>query len=287
VRVLGVEASEAALPPGAFRTLVEDAGSDRFDLPAAIGEIYGGFGLPAPVVYANFVASLDGIVAVPDVPRSSALISGGAPADRFVMALLRACADAVVIGAGTLRSHDGPWTAANAYPDAADAFAELRRRLGLAPEPILVVVTGSGELEEQTDKLRRAIIVTTEESEEQATRLVGAETEIVAAGRDGRVDVREVVSLLSDRGHARILTEGGPTLMGRMLEAGVVDELFLTMSPVLAGGGEEPRPTLAAGVDLLPAGVQGRLLGIRGHGSYLFLRYALPRDRSRADRNQD
>lgn len=265
--------AEAPLPPGAFRILVEEDGPDRFDLPAALEEIYGGFGLPARVVYANFVASLDGIVAVPEVPRSSALISGGAPADRFVMALLRACADAVVVGAGTLRSHGGPWTAANAYPDAADAFAELRRRLGLEPNPTLVVVTGSGELGEEIDKLRGAIVVTTEEAEERATRLVGTEAEVVALGRDGRVDARDVVSALSDRGHGRVLTEGGPRLMGQMLEAGVVDELFLTLSPILAGGGEDPRSTLAAGVDLLPTEVRGQLLGVREHASYLFLRY--------------
>jgi hypothetical protein len=59
-------------------------------------------------------------------------------------------------------------------------------------------------------------------------------------------------------------------LMGQMHEAGVVDELFLTLSPILAGGGEHPRPTLAAGVDLLPIGARGRLLGVHGHGSYLF-----------------
>jgi riboflavin biosynthesis pyrimidine reductase len=268
--------AEATLPPGAFRTHVDDAGPDRFDLPDALEEIYGAFGLPARLVYANFVASLDGVVAVPDVPRSSALISGGAPADRFVMALLRACADAVVVGAGTLRSHGGPWTAAKAYPDAAEAFAELRRRLGLRPEPTLAVVTGSGELADEVDKMRGALVLTTEEAEERATRAVGAEAEVVALGRDGRVDARDIVSTLSDRGHARILTEGGPKLMGQMLEAGVVDQLFLTVSPILAGGGEDPRPTLAAGVDLLPSKAQGRLIGVRSHGSYLFLRYALP-----------
>jgi riboflavin biosynthesis pyrimidine reductase len=66
--------------------------------------------------------------------------------------------------------------------------------------------------------------------------------------------------------------------MSQMLEAGAVDELLLTLSPVLAGGGEDPRPTLAAGVDLLPSEVQGRLLDVRGHGSYLFLRYAVSLD---------
>jgi riboflavin biosynthesis pyrimidine reductase len=61
------------------------------------------------------------------------------------------------------------------------------------------------------------------------------------------------VSALSNRGHERILTEGGPKLVGQLLEAGVVDELFLA---ILAGGGGDPRPTLATGVDLNPGWVQ-------------------------------
>jgi riboflavin biosynthesis pyrimidine reductase len=269
----------ASIPPPAFQTLFEVAGLPRFELPQALEATYGGFGLPASVVYANFVTSLDGVAAMPDVPRSSALISGGDPADRFVVALLRACADVIVIGAGTLRAHAGPWTAENAYPSATAAFAELRRRLGMTREPSLVVVTGSGRLDGASSKLRGAIVATTARAAERARESAGEEAEVVAVDP---LDVREIVSMLSGRGHERILTEGGPTLMGQLLEAEAVDELFLTVSPIMTGGGERPRPTLAATVDLLPAGpASARLLSVRRRGSYLFLRYGSLREETR------
>jgi riboflavin biosynthesis pyrimidine reductase len=273
----------APMPPAGFQTLFEVPGLPQFDLPDAFEATYGGFGLPAHVVYANFVTSLDGIVALPEVPRSSALISGGDPADRFVVALLRACADAVVIGAGTLRAHAGPWTAENAYPDAAERFVELRRRLGMKREPTLVVVTGSGRLDGATSKLRGAIVATTAQAAERAMGYAGEEAEVVAVGQTEPLDVREVLTMLLERGHRKILTEGGPKLMGQLLRAKTVDELFLTVSPIVTGGGERPRPTLAAGVDLLSTGpAPARLLSVHSHGSYLFLRYWLPREDSRA-----
>lgn len=265
----------SASPALRFETLLEAPGLPRFNLPEAIEASYGPFGLPDRVVYANFVASVDGIVAVPEKPRSSALISGGDPADRFLVALLRASADAVVIGAGTFRAHGGPWTAQNAYPAAAGHFAELRRRTGMDPVPTLVVVSGSGRLEGPESKLRGAVVATSGHTAESRNVLASGAAEIWPVGEADTLDPASVVAALSERGYGRILTEGGPTLMGQLLRAGAVDELFLTISPVMAGGGEHPRPTLAAGVDLLSAGPEpAHLLSARRHGSYLFLRYA-------------
>jgi riboflavin biosynthesis pyrimidine reductase len=258
-----------------FETFLEAPGLPRFDLPEALEASYGRFGLPEQVVYANFVASVDGIVAVPERRRSSALISGGDLGDRFVVALLRACADAVVIGAGTFRAHGGPWTAENAYPDAAKHFAELRRCAGMAPAPTLVVVSGSGRVEGPQSKLRGAIVATTAGAAQNMREPTSRTAEIWPVGETDMLNPGDVVAALSERGYRRILTEGGPTLMGQLLRAGAVDELFLTISPVMAGGGENPRPTLATGVDLLASGsARAHLLSGRRHGSYLFLRYA-------------
>jgi riboflavin biosynthesis pyrimidine reductase len=258
-----------------FETFLETPGLPRFDLPEALEASYGPFGLPEQVVYANFVASVDGIVAVPERPRSSALISGGDPADRFVVALLRACADAVVIGAGTFRAHGGPWTAQNAFPDAAEHFAELRRKAGMDPAPTLVVVSGSGHLEGPVSKLRGAIVATTARAADTTKGLTEGAAEIWPVAETDTLDTADVVAGLWERGYRRILTEGGPTLMGQLLSAGAVDELFLTISPIMAGGGENPRPTLATGVDLLASGSpRAHLLSGRRHGSSLFLRYA-------------
>jgi riboflavin biosynthesis pyrimidine reductase len=264
-------------PSAGLQTLFQVSGLPRFDLPEALERAYGGFGLGDRVVYGNFVASLDGIVAIPGVQRSSSLISGGDQADRFVVALLRAAADAIVIGAGTFRAHDGPWTAENAYADGAEEFVDLRRREAMGPLPTLVVVTASGNVGGSRSKLRGTIIVTTSEGVHKIEDAASGVAEVVPLSANESIDVRDVIRLLSERGQGRILMEGGPTLMGESLKAGVVDELFLTVSPVIVGGGEmQPRPTLAAGVDLLPdMPLAGQLLSVHRSDAYLFLRYSL------------
>ena len=113
------------------------------------------------MVYANFVSSIDGVAAIGGVEMSSAAISGGASADRFVMALLRAVADAVVVGAGTVREHGGPWTAEKAFPPGAESFSRLRAGISASESPTLVVVTASGKLPVEHPALADAIVVTT------------------------------------------------------------------------------------------------------------------------------
>ncbi len=260
-----------------FQTLFEAPGLPRFDLPEAVERAYGAFGLAPRVVYSNFVSSIDGIVAIPDVQRSSALISGGDPADRFVVALLRAAADVVVIGAGTFRAHEGPWTSENAYPEAAQRFTEFRRAQGMGDAPRLVIVTASGDVGGSRSKLDNVIVFTTADSANDLGEDVAAAAEVVELGAARSIDMQEAVGWLFERGYGRILIEGGPKLMGEALKARIVDELFLTISPLIVGGGEEqPRPTLASGVELLPdAARSGQLLSLHRKDAYLFLRYSL------------
>lgn len=117
--------------------LYESEGLPEFDLPSDLAAAYGGpLGFSEPRLYANFVATLDGVVALPGQPHSSRIISEYNTADRFVMGLLRACADVVLVGAETM--HDSPgtlWTADQAYPPAADLFAELRHARERPPRP--------------------------------------------------------------------------------------------------------------------------------------------------------
>jgi riboflavin biosynthesis pyrimidine reductase len=259
-----------------FDVLFEaDHAFPQIELPRPLREIYGGLRLRTSGVLANFVSSLDGAVALPAVAKSSSLISGGHPADRFVVALLRAIADAVVIGAGTYRQHRGPWTAATAYPDAGSSFAELRARLGSAPAPTLVVVTRSGDLGEPRPYLDGSLIVSVASSLERLEPFRAAGANVVALDDGGSIDPARLVELLVQRGYTRILTEGGPDLMGDLLRANLVDELFLTLSPMVVGGGDPPPATLTGGAELpapLPA---DHLLGARRADDYLFLRYAL------------
>ena len=112
-----------------FEVLADETGGlPVVPLPPDLARIYGGeLGLAEDCVYANFVATLDGVVAIPSVPNSNAVIAGDNDADRFLMGLLRAVADAVLIGAGVLRaSPKGTWRAESIYPPAADAYAALR-----------------------------------------------------------------------------------------------------------------------------------------------------------------
>jgi len=242
------------------------------ELPPEIEAAHGGgFALPERVVYANFVSSIDGVAAIEGIERSSSVISGAAAADRFVMALLRSVADAVLIGSATLREHGGPWTAERAFPAAAEAFARVRDG---RPAPTLAVVTGSGDLPTDVPALADAVVITTASGAERITASGVRAGEVVDAGSGDRVDPPTAVDLLRERGNERILTEGGPSLMGSMLRAGVVDELFLTVSPALLGGGPG-RPPLTGAVDLLDRDAGARLIGVRRAADHLFLRYAI------------
>ena len=249
-------------------------------LPEALEASYGGpLRLAESWTAANFVSSLDGVVAIPTETQSSSIVSDRSEADRFVMALLRASADAIVIGSGTLRaSPRSLWTAERVFPPAADELAELRRGLGLPVRPQLAVLTASGGIDPDHPALEDgALVLTTAVGAERIRGRLPAAADVVALGGEGSVDVRAAVDLLRGRGFGRILSEAGPTVMGSLLAAGVVEELFLTLSPLVAGRSQdEERPGLAEGVTFLPATrVAGRLTGVRRHGAHLFLRYRL------------
>lgn len=256
-----------------LRLLDDSAGPPRWPLPEALERLYGGpLGFETPRLVANFVQSLDGVVAIPELARSNAIVADGSEEDRFVMALLRACADVVLVGSGTLlASPQGTWRADKVYPPAAEGLAELRAALGKPEHPAVAIVTSGASLDPTHPVLERAIVLTTERA---ATEIEAGEVVAVSAGE--RVDLAVAVAALHDRGHRLILSEGGPTVFGELLARGLVDELFLTVSPVLAGRGLSPRLALVEGVELLPdAHVGGRLLSARRAGEHLLLRYAL------------
>ena len=262
-----------------LRVLCEEDGLPRWPLPDTLARLYGGaIGFEEPCLVANFVASLDGVVALPGVPRSHALVADGSEADRFVLALLRACADAILVGPGTLRaSPRGTWRVDRAFPAAAGALAELRAARGRSPQPRLAVVTSGRSLDAAHPALAAGALVLTTEAAAAALRAtVPATAEVVAAGDGQAVDPAAALALLRERGCRVVLSEAGPTLFGALLAAGLVDELFLTVSPLVAGRGAAARLALVEGLELLPGNrVAGRLRSVRAHGSHLFLRYAL------------
>ena len=246
-------------------------------MPDELRLLYGGgLGFGGPAVFANFVETIDGVVSIPDVAASNALIADGSEADRFVMGLLRACASAVLVGPGTMRaSPQGTWRPERVYPAAAEAFAELRHRLGLGERPTVACVTSGRSLDPTHPVFEEGAIVLTTAAAAADLR-VPAATEVVAVNDGDSVDLRLAVEALRERGHELILSEGGPPLFGALLAAGVVDELFLTISPLLAGRAGVHRPALVEGVELLPELVRrARVLSVRRHDDHVFLRYAL------------
>jgi riboflavin biosynthesis pyrimidine reductase len=262
-----------------FTVLAEDEDLPRWDVPAELAAVYGAaIGLEEPCVVANFVESLDGVVAVPGLPRSHALLGDENDADRFVLALVRACADAVLVGSGTLRSSpNGTWGIDRAYPPAAEALAELRARRGRPQQPLLAVVTAGGSFDPAHPVLERgALVLTTAAAAPRLRAAVPGASEVLALGDGDSVDPAAALGVLRERGCSVVLSEAGPSLFGALLASRLVDELFLTVSPLLAGRAESARLGLVEGVELLPqVRVAGRLRSVRVHGSHLFLRYRL------------
>ena len=265
------------MPLEPFEVLYEAADLPAYNLPADLYHLYGGLGFANGAVYSNFVASLDGVVTLGSKPSAGSIISGKYPADRFLMGLLRACADAVLIGAGTMRATPGHlWTPAHVYPELATEFLALRSALGRTTEPQLVVLTASGNLDASHPALMKgALVMTTVEGAKTIGNRLPKTCEVV--GTDKRLDLDKVLADLRSRGLDVILTEGGPHVVGQLVEAGLLDEAFLTVSPVIAGRKDDKRLGMVEGVELLPGhGSWSSLSSIRRHGDYLFLRYRMP-----------
>lgn len=257
--------------------LFERPGLANFELPEALASSYGGaLGLAERCVFANFVTSLDGIVALPGDAESGQIISGRNAADRFVMGLLRGFADAVLLGAGTFRKSAGHlWHAERIYPAAAAEFLELRRALGLRPTPVLVLISASGDIDVNQPAAADAWIITTKRGEAALRGRVPSGTRLTVIDA-ARIACADVLATLRAEGLERVLTEGGPTLFAELVRDRLVDELFVTSSPALFGRfPEDERKSLTYGLDL--RGAQLDLLSARRHGSHLFLRYALER----------
>jgi riboflavin-specific deaminase-like protein len=224
-------------------------------------------GPPArPRVLLNMVSTLDGRATLGG--RSGEL---GNAADRELFHALRSVVDAVMVGAGTARAERYGRLVRE------ESARELRRTRGLAEEPLACIVSGRLALGPDTpllaDPQARVAILTTSQA---SVRDCAAHIEYVRAARDGRLDMPAALEELGQRfGVHTVLCEGGPHLNGQLLQDGLVDEMFLSLSPLLAGGeatGEVLR--IVAGVDLDPP-VELELLGVLESESHLFLRYGV------------
>lgn len=272
-----------ALAP--LETLLDATAGCELPLPPELARLYGRLRLPTrphrPHVVANFVSTLDGVVSLAIPGKAGGReISGDNPHDRLVMGLLRAAADAVVVGAGTFRaSSKRRWTADAAYPPLADAFSALRTNLGKREPALNVVVTGGGDLDldwPPGDPGEVPLLVVTTEEGARRLRARRLPPAVDVVQEDGPLTAGRVLAAVRRvRSSALILVEAGPRMMGQFLAEQQLDELFLTLAPQVAGrAGSLDRPGLVAGQRFAPEQpLWGTLVDVKRGGSHLFFRY--------------
>jgi riboflavin biosynthesis pyrimidine reductase len=198
------------------------------------------------------------------------------------MGLLRAMADVVLVGAGTVRAaptHE--WTPRRVHRRSATSFEAWRRTLGIeAAQPTTIVATASGDLDLAHPGLSAPdvpVILATTPSGAERLRAAGprANASIETTGAGRQVPAADLVALAASIGARLVLCEGGPHLIGDLLAAGLLDEVFLTIAPQLAGRDEaKPRLGLVQGTDFSVSDAPWESLGaVRRSGDHLFLRY--------------
>jgi riboflavin biosynthesis pyrimidine reductase len=263
-------------------------------LPSGLRELYDGdlhlrpSLAERPLVIANFVSTLDGVVSYKIKGQAGgSTISGSDLGDRFIMGLLRASVDAVMVGAGTV--HDvGPqslWIPEDTYPDVKHLYSEYRVNVLYKPQyPLLVLVSGSGKLELERAIFRtpgvRTVVITTSAGRDVlaragATKLPSVQIYPLDA-RCGTIAPLAMLRLLyAQLGVRRLLYEGGPALFGQFLAAEAIDELFLTLSPQIAGRmADAIRPGLVEGMGFMPDSAPWfQLLSVKQRAEHLYLRY--------------
>jgi riboflavin biosynthesis pyrimidine reductase len=265
-------------------------------LPPALASLYGRLAFPThpgrPHVIGNFVTTLDGVVSL-NVPGQSGggSISGQNAHDRMVMGLLRAVADVVIVGAGTLReSLQHVWTAAYIYPPLTDGYQQLRAALGKPEPPLTVIVTASGAIDLSLRVFQSGevpvLVVTTQEGAQRIREHVLPQlVQVEAVQQTGAISARRILEAASAvRQSDIILLEGGPQLIGDFFAEGCLDELFLTLAPQVAGrDNSSERPGLVEGQRFAPEQpVWGTLMGIKRAENHLFLRYTFEDDTKRS-----
>jgi riboflavin biosynthesis pyrimidine reductase len=268
---------------------------ERGVLPEELAILYGGdLRFPEhddrPYVIGNFVTTLDGVVSF-EVPGKSGGgdISGFNEADRFIMGLLRASADAAIVGSRTLGqvASGHLWLAEHVYPDARDQYARYRRQQINKPgAPLNVIVSGSGAVDLQRAVFRTpdvsALILTSASGREFLERngvAALASTKVrEMETNEGKIAPASILKLLRDEFSVKLLLhEGGPVLFGDFVAHGCVDELFLTVAPQFAGRDiKGHRPGVISGAAFLPETAPWlKMVSVKQSADHLYLRYTL------------
>ena len=179
-----------------------------------------------PWVMLNMIASADGGISLDGV--SGGL---GGPADKAVFTAIRGVADVILVASGTVLAEN------YRRPQTPAAVQEQRTARGQAPIPELAIVTGSLGIpdDHRVFEGHRPVIVTHADAPADRREALADRAELLDAGAT-TVDLATALRLLKDRGAQTVLLEGGPSLNGQMVAQGLVDELCLSLSPMLIGG---------------------------------------------------
>jgi riboflavin biosynthesis pyrimidine reductase len=276
-----------------LQSLFETKRGTVLTLPVKLAKLYGSLRMPAPrsqpLVFSNFVSTLDGVVSLRTRGHGGGGdISGFDAHDRMVMGLLRAIADVVMVGSGTLeadRAHI--WTPQAICPEFGSEYGRLRKALGKDASPLNVIVSGSGRLDLRlpvftSGEVRALILTTTAGARRLARQKPNAAVMIRAIHRSGAaIPAKTILAELSRTTHVRrILIEGGPILLGDFFSQRLVGEQFLTLAPQIAGRESgDGRLSLVMGQSFAPyRPLWGALSEVRRGASHLYLRYAFPND---------
>ena len=272
----------SALAP--FDVLYDVSPGELLPLPPELARVYGPLPMPRlgdrSYVLGNVVETIDGVVALGGAGTTGGPeISGGNPHDLLLIGLLRATSDAIVIGAGTLRSLPRyRWTPGAPYRVLAASFEVLRKAMGKSAPPLIVVVSASGDVDLTLPTFHTGspwLVVTTRTGARRLTA-TGPDGRIAVTGDGGEISAEAILGAIEETiGVGRVLVEGGPRLFASFFSARAVQDLFLTFSPQLAGRDHQgTRPGLISGVALAPdRPLWGTLFSVRRDGSHLFLRY--------------
>lgn len=228
----------------------------------------------------NFVGTIDGVVSlgVHDGTDSS-IISAHSAGDRYVMAMLRAAADVIIVGARTLEEAPGhQWTVEKLAPERANDLHEYRRALGRGGETAsLAIVSGSGRLCEHVALTNPAVpvtVLTTNAAAPIRAEFPRVNRVVVPGG--GRMDGGTLMQALVETFDPQlVLCEGGAQLLGTLAAADRVTEMFVTVAPRIAGRDDaHPRLAMVEGFAADPHALQDyELLSVRRDGATLLLRY--------------
>ena len=257
-------------------------------LSTRLARLYGRFRLSQtdslPYIFSNFVTTLDGVVSLHTRGHAAGGdISGFNAQDRMVMGLLRAVADVVIVGSGTLAADSQQvWTPEAVCPELAPEYGHLRKALGNSGPPINVIVSGSGSLNLRlpvfsSGKVPVVIITSTAGAKRLSKQRIPDGVEIRAMRRGGAEIAAGTIcgEVCSIRGVKRVLVEGGPRLLADFFKQRLMSEQFLTLAPQIAGrvAGDD-RPGMVMGKVFAPRNpLWGKLIDVRRGDSHLFLRY--------------